>query len=897
MRFILLVVMALAFQSCTKETTIREIVPERKADPNIQNSVQVASSKNRLTIKKEALGKAFLFITNAKVSSRTPQWADFKPLVVSFEKSDSRLGLFKLTSDNLYSDIATDKLLQTFVITSEDASSVTVDLGNGFQSLVLQASLEIVVPEQFAERVAKEGQGLENSLEIKDTFLRSAAIQDNRVLIEQISRVKAESLVTKPKGPANPKEIVELQKNETTLNFIIEIRPYVENKSFKPALFDKEQRVGSFLNILFKAGSDLPDPQSIKWDLSPERGPITLAISDNVPIEVIQSLIESGEYWNRILGRPMFVAKTGYKAGDLPADRTMIIRWINWESAGFAYAGAQADPITGEIFRGQVFLTSSWYSYAKRLPASNENLDFGSYHMSFVDKAILQRTALCFMEQNNFRSNQISEFDFSGVPEQRKQKIALDTIRLVVTHEIGHAIGMRHNFAGSSTHPISDQQIMEASKTYLADENHPGIPLSSSIMDYVEGISSPMLGAYIKNKVLPFDQQFVSWTYLNLPITIEKYNYCSDEHIMMAVTNGKSVYGCDRFDSFKNPILGDLYKIRKDIFNRAKIRWLAFYRQIQGADNFNATPAELPLISINFTTTLSPLLSAALYKPDIVIFEPLVSIKNAVDSTMKVSYISVVDSELTEKLRSDLAEVGGLPGLIQSLAAQNNSKTVFQDQVVKLFAEINPADYPLLTAEQFNKVKETFMNEAIKADKIAMANVLNLLFPVQASVGYALPESIKEQVKDKTVQYFYRSSELGLTAESLPALFKIFRENILVRKAPQSAVVNDQPVELQFEDSANSIFKYSLAKYVSATSWPEPLRGNAELFAQEKLALKKELVKNTLSVLALANVQVAEITWIKLYEAINALDFTKIKGVTKEELQAEASFLVTVDSL
>ncbi|MCB0370295.1 MAG: zinc-dependent metalloprotease, partial [Bdellovibrionales bacterium] len=528
-KLFLIYLLGLILQGCVKETRVEtKVIPEsRQAEAQISQSFKnQGHSSNIIEIKKSALGKAYLLVASFRTAERSPQWQDVKPVLVSFEQSGSRLGLFRLSYANLYEEIPTDKLIQTFEIIDESKDSLSFDFGKGFISLPSGPPFDIMINhEDFKKDVDRLNSGEESSLKIKDSFVRSINISDEKFVIEQSARILNEKLVENKVDGLTAKKQLQLEQKEIPVTFNLELKPYIKNENFVPLIFDREQRIGAFTMLSPVSGEENPRLYAMKWDLSDEKGPIALGISKNVPPELVPVIIEAGEYWNRVIGKKVFTPKLDMDPGQLPEDRMILVRWIPWETAGFAYASMQADPITGEILRGQIFLTSSWYLRGSKIVSEDYK-----FQQPEEQKQLITKYALCVMDQASFKE----DFLLEKSPNEVQKRASFDTIRLVVAHEMGHAIGMRHNFVGSFNSPTPDKEAMSLMASYLKDFTAAAKPLSTTVMDYTQSVATAINGSWIKSETFPYDQAFVKWAYLGQKIEIEKNNYCSDEHILAA---------------------------------------------------------------------------------------------------------------------------------------------------------------------------------------------------------------------------------------------------------------------------------------------------------------------------------------------------------------------------
>ncbi|RYZ81597.1 MAG: hypothetical protein EOP06_23225, partial [Proteobacteria bacterium] len=141
----------------------------------------------------------------------------------------------------------------------------------------------------------------------------------------------------------------------------------------------------------------------------------------------------------------------------------------------------------------------------------------------------------------------------------------------VALFEVGHALGLRHNFAGSASVSISAVQIVQRLKEYLVDAKDPGAMTSSTVMDYIKGADEALLGRFIKGQALPYDQMAMKWAYADhdRDLDVRTSRYCSDEDISLALLRNKvEIYDCRRHDSAGSQfvtIIDDHLRVRKTL--------------------------------------------------------------------------------------------------------------------------------------------------------------------------------------------------------------------------------------------------------------------------------------------------------------------------------------------
>ncbi|HMD19956.1 MAG TPA: DUF5117 domain-containing protein, partial [Alloacidobacterium sp.] len=150
--------------------------------------------------------------------------------------------------------------------------------------------------------------------------------------------------------------------------------------------------------------------------------PIVYYVDRGAPEPIRSALVEGASWWNQAFEAAGF--KNAFQVKVLPegADpmdvRYNMIQWVHRSTRGWSYGEGVTDPRTGEIIKGQVTLGS--------LRARQDYL---------IAEALLSP-----YEQGK------------PVPDAMKEMV-LARIRQLAAHEVGHTLGLAHNFAASSVAP------------------------------------------------------------------------------------------------------------------------------------------------------------------------------------------------------------------------------------------------------------------------------------------------------------------------------------------------------------------------------------------------------------------------------------------------------------
>ena len=368
-----------------------------------------------------------------------------------------------------------------------------------------------------------------------------------------------------------------------------------EKNSYRPRLAD--DRIGYFITAFKDLDNDTPRQAFIRyinrWNLekkdpaaamSAPKKPIVFWLENTIPVEYREAVREGVLLWNRAFEKIGFkdaieVQQMPDHADWDPADvRYNTIRWFNSTDAIFAMGPSRVNPLTGEILDADVIVSADFvrslkqdyrslveqnqmstapfaahltgndnlcnYGIAARSlkrhsaksePSAVPKLRFGAHLGNYQD--------LCYGldSAKQFAVGNMALSMFQNVlPSSLEMKNYIhEFVRELIAHEIGHTLGLRHNFHGSAMLKPED-----LNNTAITQKNG----LVASVMDYSPVNLAPQgtqQGDFFTSVIGPYDEWAIEYGYTPIDAIIPQTETRTLDKIAQRAPESALAYATD----------------------------------------------------------------------------------------------------------------------------------------------------------------------------------------------------------------------------------------------------------------------------------------------------------------------------------------------------------------
>jgi hypothetical protein len=161
--------------------------------------------------------------------------------------------------------------------------------------------------------------------------------------------------------------------------------------------------------------------------------PIVYYLDRGAPEPIRSALLEGARWWNQAFEAAGY--KNAFQVKLLPEDadlmdlRYNVIQWVHRATRGWSYGAAVVDPRTGEIIKGHVTLGS--------LRVRQDYL---------IAEALL------------------APYEKGKAISPKMQEMALARLRQLAAHEVGHTLGLEHNYSAST---VNRSSVMDYPPPYI----------------------------------------------------------------------------------------------------------------------------------------------------------------------------------------------------------------------------------------------------------------------------------------------------------------------------------------------------------------------------------------------------------------------------------------------
>jgi hypothetical protein len=286
-----------------------------------------------------------------------------------------------------------------------------------------------------------------------------------------------------------------------------------------------DPRVGHFVSRQYEFTSDIaPFPRQYmvnRWRLekkdpsagmSEPKQPIVFWLDRNIPVEYRDTVKAGVLEWNKAFERIGFkdAIRVEMQPDDADFDtadlRHASIRWyLDTSDGALAIGPRRVDPRTGEILDADIAVSQGWTRLPRRL--AGEQFPKPMPRAARPNDGTLCEYGAEAFNEAAFATGLLEARGELDPASPEAEEIVKATLKDVITHEVGHTLGLRHNFRASTIY--TEAQISDPEFTRKNG-------IGGSVMDYNAwniALSKEHQGEYVMSTLGPYDYWAIEYAY------------------------------------------------------------------------------------------------------------------------------------------------------------------------------------------------------------------------------------------------------------------------------------------------------------------------------------------------------------------------------------------------
>ncbi len=472
-----------------KEKTLDEVVKEfEKLEGlfTLYRKKEAGKDTLYMAVREDQLNK--LYFLQATVSEGVPTFflaagTPINDLVFKFVRRDEQL-LLVVPNLRFRADLSkpiarsvqrsfADAYLEAFKIEAKDKEGKTflIDVSNFFRSDVIQI-----------QQLVSAAAGGSYTIDREKTAYLAVKAFPNNIFVQTAYHFaggpqRGGGLAGLIAGLTGGAELADPRSLPITVNYNLWELP--TNNGYRPRLFDP--RVGYFYTEYLDFTTDQPEQERryiLRWHLekadpnaplSPPKEPIVFWLDNAIPVEYRDAIREGILEWNKAFEK--IGIKDAIVVKQMPDDadwdhadmRYNVIRWVSSPNNGYAVALFRANPITGQILNASITVDGNMARITRLIyQRSIDPLAVFRSAEAWEKGQIPFDPRVCTLAEGSMFRAWTGYLMMELLAPRRnatrttEDQFVKDYLRSVVMHEMGHILGLRHNFAASRLHSLDE---------------------------------------------------------------------------------------------------------------------------------------------------------------------------------------------------------------------------------------------------------------------------------------------------------------------------------------------------------------------------------------------------------------------------------------------------------